>query len=61
MHFVCGMENVLEVYTRPYDASFPVIAWMSPCVRRSGHRKGCVLAMQRATTPSTSATGWDIC
>ena len=23
--FVCGMENVLEVYTRPYDASFPVI------------------------------------
>ena len=61
--FVCGMENVLEVYTRPYDASFPVICMdesSKQCVR-SGHRKGCVLAMQRATTPSTSATGWDIC
>ena len=23
--FVCAMENVLEVYTRPYDASYPVI------------------------------------
>ena len=23
--FVCAMENVLEVYTRPYDASHPVI------------------------------------
>ncbi len=23
--FVCGMENVLQVYTRPYDASHPVI------------------------------------
>ena len=23
--FVCGMENVLQVYTRPYDASHPVV------------------------------------
>ena len=23
--FVCAMENVLEVYTRPYDAAYPVI------------------------------------
>lgn len=23
--FVCGMENVLQVYTRPYDASYPVV------------------------------------
>ena len=23
--FVCGMENVLQVYTRPYDVSYPVI------------------------------------
>ena len=23
--FVCGMENVLQVYTRPYDESYPVI------------------------------------
>ena len=48
--FVCNMENVLEVYTRPYDAAY-----------RCGHRKGCGLAKQPAMTPSTSATGWDIC
>ena len=23
--FVCAMENVLEVYTRPYDAAYPVV------------------------------------
>ncbi len=23
--FVCGMENVLQVYTQPYDAAHPVI------------------------------------
>ena len=28
--FVCAMENVLEVYTRPYDASHPVIC-MDEC------------------------------
>ena len=59
----CGMENVLEVYTRPYDASFPVICMdesSKQCVQEI-RPPGCVLAMQRATTPSTSATGWDIC
>jgi hypothetical protein len=30
------MEDVLDVYARPYDERFPVCAWMSQCPAHRG-------------------------
>ena len=45
--FVCGMENVLQVYTRPYDAAYPVI-----CMDET--TKQCV---QEVRTPQAAIAG----
>ena len=61
---MCAMEQVLGVYTRPYDAAHPVICMdettsssRARCVRRCRRS----LDTQPATMPNTSATGWVIC
>ena len=62
--FVCSMENVLEVYTRPYDTANPVICMdesSKQCAREIRPAQGLRLAKQPATTPSTGATAWGTC
>ena len=62
--FVCAMENVLEVYTRPYDAKRPVVCMdekskqlvseiCQPIAARPGEAERC--------DTSTSATARPIC
>ena len=61
--FVCGMENVLEVYTRPYDASSPVICMdesSKQCVQEIRPPQGMRLATARYVRAQRGGTFADV-
>ena len=67
--FVCGMENVLQVYTRPYDESYPVICMdesskqcaqeiRPPQGMRPGHAARYDAEYERNGSPHPSCARW---
>ena len=56
------MENVLQVYARPYDAAHPVICMdetTKQCVQETRTPQAAIPGHPPAKMPSTGATGWD--
>ena len=57
--FVCAMEDVLDVYQRPYDPKHPLVCLDETCKQLIGEtqRPLPVAGVRHGITMNTSATG----
>ena len=59
--FVCAMEDILEVYQRPYDARRPLVCFDEGTKQLVQDARTPLPAVGSASTTSTNAMGQGIC